>query len=345
MEGTPKKIKNNKLKIKKMAKKVKEKPLTQIQKLRLASPQRKDEHLGAWDRRLWAKFKSDNLEKAHKERELKNRKAKVPNDFWDNFAVQLFMLPFYFLEGIFNKVLDRIAADKFAEGQGKVVYITKEDELHGTNGYLKIINDNGVIILFARLRVIKKVILCIKLKGSKADKAKRLFDIITACGVGGLVTTLPATIAALLLLVPLYSNSNPENEETTFNNLYNGVLAVMFTYQNYCNANPTNALVCAAQGNFDVKVQTPRKKQALTIANNAVQGTIDVTAGGGPARSAHIWKISFDGIVFDYYSTTLVAHLQVNGLAGGIEVWFLHELITTDGPQGYDLMLNVTVAR
>ena len=79
--------------------------------------------------------------------------------------------------------------------------------------------------------------------------------------------------------------------------------------------------------------------------NNAVQGTIDVTCAGGPLRSAHIWKISFDGIVFDYYSTTLVAHLQVNGLAGGIEVWFLHELITKDGPQGYDLMLSITVNR
>src|ERR1035438_7143788 len=186
MEGTPKKIKNNKLKIKKMAKKVKEKPLTQIQKLRLASPQRKDEHLGAWDRRLWAKFKSDNLIEAQKERELKNRKVKEIPDFWDNFAVQLFMLPFYFLEGIFNKVLDRIAADKFAEGKGEITYITKEDERRGTNGYLKITNEHGAIILFAKLKVIKKVILCIKLKGSKADKAKRLFDIITACGVGGL---------------------------------------------------------------------------------------------------------------------------------------------------------------
>ena len=328
-----------------MQKKSNEKELSQIQSLRLASPKHKGEHPAAYDRRLWAKFKVDSFIKAKKEKAIKERKVKAPLNLWGKLIEVLFLMPFYFLEGMFNKLLDKIAVAQITEGQGEIVYFDKDDERKGINGYLKITNDRGAIILLAKLKLVKKVILCIKLKGSKADKAKRLFNIITACGTGGLVVTAPATIAALLLLVPLYSNSNPGNEETTFNNLYNGVTAVMFNYQNYCNANPTTALTAAAQGNFDVKVQTERKKQELKAVNNAVQGVVDVTCAGGKGRCSHVWKISYDGIVFEYLSTTMSAHVQVSGLAGGIEVWFLHELITTDGPQGYDLMLNVTVAR
>ena len=328
-----------------MQKKSNEKELSQIQSLRLASPKHKGEHPAAYDRRLWAKFKVDSFIKAKKEKAIKERKVKAPLNLWGKLIEVLFLMPFYFLEGMFNKLLDKIAVAQITEGQGEIVYFDKDDERKGINGYLKITNDRGAIILLAKLKLVKKVILCIKLKGSKADKAKRLFNIITACGTGGLVVTAPATIAALLLLVPLYSNSNPGNEETTFYNLYNGVTAVMFNYQNYCNANPTTALTAAAQGNFDVKVQTERKKQELKAVNNAVQGVVDVTCAGGKGRCSHVWKISYDGIVFEYLSTTMSAHVQVSGLAGGIEVWFLHELITTDGPQGYDLMLNVTVAR
>src|ERR1035437_6495599 len=288
-----------------MSKKSNGKSLSQIQTLRLASPKHKGEKPGAWDRRLLAEFKAANFIKAAKEKAEMKRKANEPKDFWGNFVENVLMLPLYFLEGMFNKMLDRIAADKFAEGRGEVVYTTKEDKLKGENGYLKITNTHGAIILFARLRVIKKVILCMNLKGSKADKAKMFFDTITACGTGVLVPTPSATIDALLLLVPLYSNSNPDNEETTYDNLYNGVMAVMFTYQNFCNLNPTMALAAAAEGNFNVRTRTARKKQELKAVNNAVQGTIDITCEGGPKRCAHVWKISFDGIVFDYYSTTL----------------------------------------
>lgn len=328
-----------------MQKKSKEKIPPQLERVRLENPKQKGEKPGAYTRRISAIRKGENLREAVKLAASKKKKVKAPLNFWGTLIEVLFLMPFYFMERMFNRLLDEIAVAKFAEGQGKVVYFDKDDERKGINGYLQITNDKGVIILLSKVVLIKKVILCMKLKGSKADKAKMFFDTITACGTGVLVVTPPLTISALLLLVPLYANSNPGNEETTYNNLYNGVMAVMFNYQNYCNNNPSTALTAAKQGNFDVRIQTPRKKQELKGINNAVQGTVDITAAGGPSRSAHEWKISYDGVIFTYISTTLQAHLQVNGLAGGIEVWFLHQLITKDGPQGYDFVVKITVDR
>jgi hypothetical protein len=328
-----------------MKEKIKENPIKQLERLRMENPKRKGERPGAYKRRLATIQKVENFKAAQQLAALNRRKVAAPLNFWGKFIEVLFLMPFYFVEGLFNRIMDEITVARYAEGKGKLVYFDKDDERKGINGYLQITNDSGAIILLAKLKVLKKVILCLKLKGSKADKAKKFLDTITLCGTGVLVVTAPATITALLLLVPLYLNSDPGNEETTYNNLYNGVMAVMFVYQNYCNTNPTTALTAAAQGGFDVKVQTSRKKQELTAVNNAVQGVVDVTCAGGKGRCSHVWKISYDGVVFEYLSTTMSAHVQVSGLAGGIEVWFLHELITTDGPQGYDLMLKVTVSR
>src|ERR1017187_8902812 len=328
-----------------MSKKVKGKELSQIQKMRLESPKLQGERPGAYDRRLWANYKATRLFEAEKLKALNEKMKRAPKNFLGKLVEKVFVEPFQFVEGIFNKILDAVFLQNFDANNSEIVYFDKEDERKGINGYIKITNENGVIVLFAKLLVIKKVIACLNLPTAKANKAKKFFDVITACGTATLVTTLPATITALLLLVPLYANSTPENEETTYNNLYNGVIALMANFQNYANANPSTAVAAIKSGGFDVRVVTPRKKQPLTAKNNVVQGVVDLTAGGGPARSCHEWKISYDGIIFNYHSTTIKANCQMSGFAGGIEVWFLHQLITEAGPQGFDGVLQLTIAR
>jgi hypothetical protein len=328
-----------------MQKKVKEKELSQIQKMRLESPKLPGERPGAYDRRLWANFKATRLFEAEKLKSLNEKKERAPKDFLGKLIEKVFIEPIQFVEKIINKILDTIFLQSFDAANSSIVYFDKDDERKGINGYLQVKNDKGVIVLFAKLLVIKKVIACLNLPTAKANKAKKFFDIITACGTATLVVTLPATISALLLLVPLYGNSSPENEETTYNNLYNGVIALMANFQNFANLNPTLAVSAIKQGGFDVRVVTPRKKQPLTAKNNVVQGVVDLTAGGGPARSCHEWKISYDGVIFNYHSTTIKASCQMSGFAGGIEVWFLHQLITEAGPQGFDGVLQLTIAR
>src|ERR1035437_5703933 len=179
-----------------MKNKIKENAISQLNRLRLENPKHKGEKPGAYKRRISAIQKVENFKEAIKLAASKKRKVKAPLNFWGTLIEVLFLMPFYFMEGIFNRIMDEIAVAKYAEGKGKVVYFDKDDERKGINGYLQITNDHGAIILLAKLKVIKKVILCLKLKGSKADKGKQFLDTINLCGTGVLVVTAPATIAA-----------------------------------------------------------------------------------------------------------------------------------------------------
>ncbi|MEI6816502.1 MAG: hypothetical protein WCL14_07815, partial [Bacteroidota bacterium] len=72
----------------------------------------------------------------------------------------------------------------------------------------------------------------------------------------------------------------------------------------------------------------------------------DLTAKGTEKQGGfHDWHISFDGVSFDRMLPTTAAHTQITGLAGGIEVWFMHQEIDNRGPQGFDLIIQITVNR
>src|ERR1035438_3724395 len=159
-------------------------------------------------------------------------------------------------------------------------YLNDADRKNGNNQYVKITDGKGAIILFSRVVVVKKMIAVTNFKGSKADKAKQALDLINKAATATLVVVLPANIAALLLLVPLYANSLPGDEETTWNNLYNGIYAMKNLFQVYANANPTMAETAIKQGGFSVKKITPRDAQKWTAIPNAIQGTVDLTAAG-----------------------------------------------------------------
>ena len=205
---------------------------------------------------------------------------------------------------------------------------------------------NGQIVLMSLPVMQKKYIATIKWKGSKADKTKQAMDMFTMMATTTYVTVPPATVTSARTLATNYGNSGSGNEESTFTLLNNAMQAIMFLYQTYGNSNPGTAEVGIKSGGFTVKTITPRGKQPWNAFNSVVQGTIDLTAKGTEKQGGfHDWHISFDGVSFDRMLPTTKASTQVTGLAGGIEVWFMHQIITKDGPQGFDLIIQITVNR
>ena len=323
-----------------------EKELTHIQMLRLASPKLPGERPGAYDRRLIGNEKAEKSFNFQKEKALNEKKIETPKNVFGKMIEKVFVEPFQFVVNKVNKLVDLINTPAFQEGNLTVSYPSAGDEKAGTNGFYILRDTQGCIILFAKLVMQKKYIATINWKGSKADKTAKANAMITSQAISEFVTVPGGTITALRLLATNYGSSTPGTEEATFTLLNNGLIAVMFLFQTYANANYGTASDGIKSGGFDVKTITPRGKQPWSAVNSVVQGTIDLTAAGaGANKGFHEWLISYDGINFERMLPTTAAHTQVTGLAGGIEVWFMHQVINSKGPQGFDLVIQITVNR
>jgi hypothetical protein len=301
------------------------------------------EREGAYARRIATIKKSVDVFKKHQKMEDELKEKNAPTSFGGKLVDKFITQPMKFVEGKINRFIDYIKTPVIENGNMEYCYLSDEDRKSGNNQYAKITNGKGLIILFARVVVVKKLIAVTNFLGSKADKGKQALNIINKAATATLVTVLPADIAALLLLVPLYSNSLPGEEETTWNNLYNGIYAMKNLFQVYANGHPTMAETAILQGGFTVKRITSRDPQKWTAVPNAMQGTVDLTAAGSVSRSLHDWWFSTDGKIFVRLDPTMLAHTQVTGLAGNTIVYFMHQVITVDGPQGFDLTIKYTV--
>jgi len=306
----------------------------------------KGEHVGHYGRRCSSiKANVERFERA-RIKALEQVKEVSPKSFGKRLLEKFIVEPFNAVVEVINDAIDYLLIPVSEDGSVEYFFISEEDKKNGTNKYMKITDNSGVIILFAKLVMQKKFIATIKWKGSKADKAKHGMDMLALQGDPTFVTVPPLTITATRILVTNYGNSSPGTEEATFNLMNNAFIAIMFLYQTYANANAGTAEDAIKSGGFLVKTITPRGKQPWTAVNSVVQGTIDLTANGVEiAGGFHEWLISFDGITFERMLPTTHAHTQVTGLAGGIEVWFMHQEIDKRGPQGFDLVIRMTVNR
>jgi hypothetical protein len=205
---------------------------------------------------------------------------------------------------------------------------------------------NGVIILSINVTVVKTLIAVMKLKGSKADIAKQVVDSINTAKTSQYVSITTADIDEALGLAADYLNSDSSTEKETERLMKNAMTTIMGQFQNYANDNPKISRDVIASGGFTVKKITPRKKQEWSAKNNEeVQGTIDLQAPGGGPYTCHLWWISYDGVTFERMDPTIAANMQVKGFAGGIDLFFQHQLITKKGPQEKSNVIRVTVLR
>jgi hypothetical protein len=321
----------------------KEKELSQFERMCIETPQLLHEHDGAYGRRIRANLKEINLFEKLKFKAESEKKEVAPKSFLGNIIEKVFVEPFWFVKKLIVRVVDAVIVPVSEMGTASYTYLTKEDERNGTNKYLQIKNERGIIVCMAKVTVVKSMQACIKWKGSKADKAKQATTCITKAGTSTYVTVPPLTITGLLTLATNYLNSDSATEEATFTLLNNGMKALMRLFQAAADLSPSTSIAIIESGGFSVRAVTPRKQQPWAATNSPVLGTIDLTANGAGPRTLHDWWISYDGVTFERLEPTITAHTQVSGLASGISVYFLHQVINSNGAQGFDLPIKKIV--
>jgi len=205
------------------------------------------------------------------------------------------------------------------------------------------VNKNGQIILFSAMKLHRKVIAVMKLKGSKPEITKQVNDMIDTAEKSTYVDIADDEISALRDLAKKYGDSHAATGESAFTNLNNGMQGMMSKFQIFANDNPNLAIVAIKSGGFSVKTITPRGRQKWGAFQTKIEGKIKITHEGCSQRSAHDWWISVDGVIFYRLCPTTAAETFVEGYRDGTQLYFMHQLITKDGPQGFDLTVSVTV--
>ena len=206
------------------------------------------------------------------------------------------------------------------------------------------VNINGYIVLMSALKMQRKIIGVLNLEGSKADIAKQTKDMIETSATSSFVSIDPLQITAALGYSQVYGDSDAAGVEQAFTNLNNALQAILFEFQNYSNLHPTESLLVFKSGGFGTKTITPRGKQPWGLKNTKIEGQMRATAEGGPLRSAHDWWISLRGEIFTRLCPTIAAEILIKGLKEGDYVYLMHQLITKDGPQGFDLVIKKMVS-
>ena len=154
----------------------------------------------------------------------------------------------------------------------------------------------------------------------------------------------PSLIAEASEYSRIFGDSETASVVNAFTNLNNALQSIMFQFQNYANLQHDEAMLALASGGFGWKAITPRQKQKWGVKNTFNEGVLALKAEGGPLRSAHYWLISLDTMAFSRLCPTRAAETLVKGLAQGLDVCFIHQLITKDGPQGFVLVIKNTVS-
>ena len=81
----------------------------------------------------------------------------------------------------------------------------------------------------------------------------------------------------------------------------------------------------------------------FAVKNGNVQGTVLLTAEGGGQGTAHDWWISFDNITWVRMTPTIHANTMKEGLEPETTVYFNHQLITNEGPQGFEGVISILI--
>ena len=281
------------------------------------------------------------------ERALKNDQIREFGVEEDEMATSSsrFWSPFGWVMTLILSAFDLFKNNLYVDMDESVdIYAISTYDLKRINGKgINAATENGMIILMSMPVMQRKFIAVLKWKGSKADKAKYAHDTLAIAATSTFVTVPPLTITNVGVLATTYGNSSVGTEETAWNNLNNAMIAIMYLFQNFANLNAATAEAAILSGGFECKKVTPRKKQPWSVKNNPVAGVIDLTAGGFRGTGFHDWWISYDGKTFTRLDPTTAAHTQVTGLASNITVYFMHQLITKDGPQGFDAVLKINV--
>lgn len=199
------------------------------------------------------------------------------------------------------------------------------------------------IILMSIPLAVHTITAVLDMPKGNAERGARAKDITDACEVSTYVSVPAGTIATVRADTTAYNGATSATRPNLWRVLHNDMKALMRMFQDAADADPANAIAIIESGAFKVKQVAIPQKHEFTATNNAVSGTIDLIAPGGPTRSCHDWKYSADGLNFVRMTPTIAAETHKDGLTPGRFAWFTHELITKDGPQGISQVIKIEV--
>jgi hypothetical protein len=175
------------------------------------------------------------------------------------------------------------------------------------------------------------------------ERGERADEILTKAASSTYVSVPPPDILAMRGRLNDYNAATPATRENRWRLVHNDLKELMSTFQNAANDTVADAVAIIESGGFKVKHQSIKQKQEFIAENNAVSGTVDLTAPGGPAHSCHDWKYSADGITWERMRPTVDSHTFKDGLTPKTDAYFTHELVTKDGPQGVSQVIKIIV--
>lgn len=175
----------------------------------------------------------------------------------------------------------------------------------------------------------------------RGAKAKLISDTAAA---STLVSVDPLLITAINTLITAYNNATPSGRLNAFRLMNNSLKNdLMPLFQKAADADPGNSVAIIQSGGFGVKGEGGRQVQKFEAMDGTVLGTVLLTAEGGGSHTAHDWMYSHDGITFVRMIPTIGANTEITGLVSGEWAYFVHQLITKNGGQGFSQIIKIRV--
>jgi hypothetical protein len=125
------------------------------------------------------------------------------------------------------------------------------------------------------------------------------------------------------------------------------VYALRDYIQGICDANPDSAEAIALSGLFYVKKVSGRQKQVFT-ATNLRSGIIELVGHIKGNHCSHDWGMTLTpDNAASWYDTPIPSTLKsstiVENLSPGTRMYFRHQLVTKEGPQGWDRVISIII--
>ncbi|MEI6488943.1 MAG: hypothetical protein WCP52_08270 [Bacteroidota bacterium] len=172
----------------------------------------------------------------------------------------------------------------------------------------------------------------------------RAQEISGACGTSSYVSVSAAKMTAVNASITAYKGAGPGNRPGLYRKMMNQLKSLLNLFQDSANEDPVNSIAILESGKFRVVEAKVPQKHKFDAKDGVNPGEVILTAPGGPnERHFHEWKISYDNVKFELIRSTLTATKLVEGLTSGAVVYFTHELIVKDVPQGVSQVIKKRV--
>ena len=159
------------------------------------------------------------------------------------------------------------------------------------------------------------------------------------------ITTLPADLTALDVLIANYDGAHGAARAVALQLVKDALTLIMRKYQDFANLpiNKLNSIVIIESGGWHVRGIGGNHAVLFDCANGIASGEVMLCAPGGPDRSLHVWWYSADQITWTMLYPTIKAHTSQFGLIPGHYAWFRHEMAVSTGGTGVSQDIKIMV--